>query len=52
MNHFSDKAEYISIARSVPVAVNLTNMRISKLFFYNQFIKKKINEKTNINDAI
>lgn len=41
MNNDGDQSEYIALARSVPTVVNLTNMRLSKLFFYNTFIKEK-----------
>lgn len=41
MNHVSDEPEYLAVATSVPKPVNLTNMRISKLFFLNNVLKNK-----------
>jgi hypothetical protein len=41
MNHVGNRDAYVAIARSTPVSINKTNMRISKLFFYNAFLKQK-----------
>lgn len=41
MNHTRDDPGYIAVSIGTPTPVNLTNMRISKLFFYNQFLKNK-----------
>lgn len=50
MNHISDESEYLTRTTSSPVVLNLTNMRISKLFFYNEFLKnKKCQEPSSIN---
>jgi len=41
MNKDDKRVTYICKAISKPKFLNLTNMRISKLFFYNEFLKTK-----------
>lgn len=53
MNKEDVKGTYICKAVSKPKLLNLTNMRISKLFFYNEFIKPKKQEiKNDISNII